>query len=437
VKVATKPAKGKWYEDRQIQSALIGAGVLLFVSVVGWLIFIRTNNAIDDSSETTTIPTEAETNAVSSDPIRTPMGRTPLYARTRRKVDELEHMLINDKLMPWRLLATGKPIEVTDYYGKTLHFEGIMFSGSPRTVFWGSFIEPFIENGIVEVLDATAEDCRANNLEPKPYLEEVASLLESMIRTVYGYMAETDQRLLGKSRQERKDVSDKIAKMNQLLKEHTAAVLLLFSESVELEERDADVDRRRPPPILREAEASIAPEETTVEANQTENRRIYEPGAALLEIFKSDSIENIPALPITRTYWDRDLVCTGNYVLPARIQDIGIGTTYVAKFSFYYEAKQPGVYGFTLIRSSIDSKYKLVVSGVAVVVMKERERVATSTAQGVCNLQRGFHRVEFLFLSRASKSRYGNNAGFQVKILPVGVFDAVPITKSMMLLIKE
>jgi len=291
VKVATKPAKEKWYKDRQIQAALIGAAVLMFVSAVGWLIFLNTNNETDDASETTKIPTEAETNAVSSDPIRTAMGRTSLYARTRRRVDELEHMLINEKLMPWRLLPTGRPIEVTDYYGKTLHFEGVMFSGSIRLVFWSNFIEPFIENGIVEVLDATAEDCRNNNLEPKPYFEEAASLLDAMIRMVYHFMAETDQRLLGRDRQQRKDVSYEIAKMSQLLKEHTEAALLLFSESegsttrsrailsgsetsIEPEEKEADVNRSGLPPIFKIPEGSIAPEEAKAEVNQPEPKPI-------------------------------------------------------------------------------------------------------------------------------------------------------------------
>jgi hypothetical protein len=162
------------------------------------------------------------------------MGRTPMYARTRKKVDELEHMLIDDKITPWRLLPTGKPIEITDYYGKTLHLEGVAFSGSVRTGFWGNFIEPFIENGIIEVLDATAEECRSNNLEPKPYLEEAARLLAFMISKVYEYMAETEKRLLGMSHQERRDVSDKISKMNQILEEHKKAALLLFSESNQL-----------------------------------------------------------------------------------------------------------------------------------------------------------------------------------------------------------
>jgi hypothetical protein len=71
-------------------------------------------------------------------------------------------------------------------------------------------------------------------LEPKPYLEEAARLLAFMISKVYEYMAETEKRLLGMSHQERRDVSDKISKMNQILEEHKKAALLLFSESNQL-----------------------------------------------------------------------------------------------------------------------------------------------------------------------------------------------------------
>jgi hypothetical protein len=204
----------KWYQSRAIQGSLIGAVALILVSVAGWFVTLYINKSNGNSSARAKDSVEVETIAPSPPPITSASGWTPLYARTKKRVDELEHMLITEKLMPWGLMQTGKPIEVTDYYGKTLHFEGIMFSGSPRSIFWGKFIEPFIENGIVEVLDAVAVDCRTNNLEPKPYLEEAAVLLDAMIRKVYDCMAETDQSLLGVDFQKRRNVSDKIEKMS-------------------------------------------------------------------------------------------------------------------------------------------------------------------------------------------------------------------------------
>jgi hypothetical protein len=279
----------KWYQNRTIQAALIGAGVLLFVSVVGWLIILYSNRSKGETVVNSRVPTEVELGVDSGLPGTTFEGRTPLYARTRKRVDDLEHTLINEKLMPWRLMQTGKPIEVTDYYGKTLHFEGIMFSGSPRLIFWGNFIEPFIENGIVEVLDAVAEDCRTNNLESKPYLEEAAVLLDTMIIKVYQFMAETDQRLLGVGIQERMDVSDKIKKMSQLLKDHKKAALILFSKSERLdtkpksilnngntsikpEEKEADVNRPELSPIIRIRERTIAPEEKDGKVDQIKKK---------------------------------------------------------------------------------------------------------------------------------------------------------------------
>jgi hypothetical protein len=287
--VAVENDVEKWYQNRTIQAALISAGVLLFISVIGWLIILYNNRSNGKTIVNSRVPTEVELSVDSGLPRTTFDGWTSLYARTKKRVDDLEHMLINEKLMPWSLMQSGKPIEITDYYGKTLHFEGIMFSGSPRSIFWGNFIEPFIENGIVEVLDAVAADCRTNDVEPKPYLEEAAVLLDALIRKVYDFMAETDQRLLGVDIQKRRNVSDKIEKMSQLLKDHTTAALLLFSESekpdtkpksifnsdrkaIKPEEKEADVNRPELAPIIRIRERTIAPEEEDGKVNQVKKK---------------------------------------------------------------------------------------------------------------------------------------------------------------------
>ena len=59
-KVFPKGNAEKWYQNRTIQAALIGAGVLLLVSIVGWLIILYVNKSDGRSDVGTTISNEPE-----------------------------------------------------------------------------------------------------------------------------------------------------------------------------------------------------------------------------------------------------------------------------------------------------------------------------------------------------------------------------------------
>ena len=189
-------------------------------------------------------------------------------------------------------------------------------------------------------------------------------------------------------------------------------------------------------------EVESGSEQKTFEGEQT-GKSVYEPGAALLEIFKIDPDKQvIPDLPIIRTYWKNHLAFSHqNCLLPERASEIGSGSNYVAKFSFYYEAKQSGKYGFTIVdnrsvrfirrsQGETENNMKLTIGSIDVVKVLLNE----ASSQGVCNLKKGFHRIEFWFFDKVEGSY---TRGFQVKVLAPGVFDAVQITKDIMLLKKE
>lgn len=172
-----------------------------------------------------------------------------------------------------------------------------------------------------------------------------------------------------------------------------------------------------------------------LEEEKQEAKSIYEPGAALLEIFRFDlkTGEHLD-LPIIRTYWKRDLSYSGEFVVPDRRSELG-NSPYVAKFSFYYEAIQSGRYGFTVVHNR-QNGCGIKIGGVEIVSSLPNE----TSAQGVCNLEKGFHRFEFGLGSGLPSFVYAtpvHNASFQVKVLIPGAFDAVPLTKDMMLLKKE
>jgi hypothetical protein len=170
-------------------------------------------------------------------------------------------------------------------------------------------------------------------------------------------------------------------------------------------------------------------EQKSFEGEQ-KGKNVFVPGAALLEIFKADSIETVPKLPVIRKYWERDLAYDGDFLIPDRESEIGRVSHYVAKFSFYYEAKQPGKYGFTIIHDRMNSCV-LTIGGIQIANAAGEE-----VGQGVCTLEKGFHRVEF-WLSSVTRYAYHKPASFQVKSLAPDSFDGVLITKDMMLLKKE
>jgi len=186
-------------------------------------------------------------------------------------------------------------------------------------------------------------------------------------------------------------------------------------------------------------------EQKPLEEEKQEAKSVYESGVALLEIYKIDpDKKEIPELPVIRTYWKRDLAHGGGFLVPDRVSEIGKDSPYLAKFSFYYEAEQSGRYGFTVVNKRDFSYtdfafgekgitfFKLTIGSVDVV------QVSTEPAgQGVCNLKKGFHRVEFWLSAYAKERGHSAYAGFDVKVLAPGAFDAIPITKDMMLLKKQ
>jgi hypothetical protein len=188
-------------------------------------------------------------------------------------------------------------------------------------------------------------------------------------------------------------------------------------------------------------------------AQEEQGETIYEPGAALLEIFKTDSIDKVSDLvPVIRTLWKRDLACIwsgelweqgenpwnvsrdyGTFLVPERYAEIGLLNPYIARFSFYYEAKQSGKYGFNIWHGR--NACRLIVESSIIAEdssIPDDSSNYQSTTQGVCKLEKGFHRVEFWLISRLNA--YRNNPYFAITVLTPDGFDAVPITKDMLLM---
>ncbi len=181
------------------------------------------------------------------------------------------------------------------------------------------------------------------------------------------------------------------------------------------------------------ARAAVAPAQEKVKAEQKspatqrpDGPVKYTRGIALLEIFKGNSLSQLPDVPVIRTYWKQGLAYRG-FPLPGRVDEVG--NQYVARFTFFYEAKQSGKYSFTGVSHGIDG-FILRVGGVDVLKSSSGIGVfgGSGVTQGICDLEKGFHRVEFWAIDNAYYE------GFEIKVLPAGEFDTVPFTQDMMLL---
>jgi len=182
---------------------------------------------------------------------------------------------------------------------------------------------------------------------------------------------------------------------------------------------------RRPPPV----EVKPEPARTVRIPPDVQAGARLEAGGALLELFKADSIDRLPEAPLTRKLWYADLACSDAFVLPGQEEIIGVRQKYVARYSFVFRAEKAGKYSFTLIPGR--NECKLAVGGRDVT-----QAGRGATAQGVCELQKGYYSVRLLVASSVPErywSSRGSYARFEVKLLAPGAMEAVRIGKDMML----
>ena len=164
-----------------------------------------------------------------------PGERTALYPISQERVKELDR-IISDKLMKWRMFHAKWKLHVTDFYRKEINYEGVKYEGSPQLVFWSNFTEPFLENCITDILNKTYRECQNRNLNPDEYLKEASDLLKALTRKVFKEMSRVDQVLRGNGYPDSvkpREVTGKIAKMDQFINAHLKAIIHRGDENSE------------------------------------------------------------------------------------------------------------------------------------------------------------------------------------------------------------
>jgi hypothetical protein len=160
-------------------------------------------------------------------------NRTPLYSRTKSRVDKRAEYLIEKKIEPWLLISTGK-MKITRHDGSTFAPGEVVYSGSVVNVFWNRIIEPFLEEDIQEVFDEVGAECRDNDMDASIPLEEAAMLLQGMVWRIYNRMADVDQRLRTKiinEKPSRRNVQSECDRMVRFIDGQLEAAKALYSRN--------------------------------------------------------------------------------------------------------------------------------------------------------------------------------------------------------------
>lgn len=146
---------------------------------------------------------------------------TPLHRRTYKTVHDID-LKLTHMIHKWRFLKAGPPMRVQKYDGSEICYQGIAFSGSPVSVFWNDFIDPYLENYSITVLEQTSALAIECQFPLDETIEEAKLLLLVMVRRIYDEMAETDRILRGDGINfpDKKDVSGNIQFISEVVCEH-------------------------------------------------------------------------------------------------------------------------------------------------------------------------------------------------------------------------
>lgn len=163
---------------------------------------------------------------------------TPLYPTFEKRVNDAVKQLIRQQVTPWVFLTTGRPLNVSTFDGRQIHYEDVAFEGSPREVFWGRYIEPFLEDLTISEIAEAVSMARDRGVDGRLLLPELRMLLSTGYRKVYMRMADVDRRLLGKGCPDRvglKSIEPETHLMGQFLDERIRAELTMWKPKSNIE----------------------------------------------------------------------------------------------------------------------------------------------------------------------------------------------------------
>lgn len=158
---------------------------------------------------------------------------TIVFARLEKLVEAADSRLIQ-LVTKWAFLTAGPKFEIERFDGTKIIYQGIAFTGSPVEVFWRGFIEPYIEDESVKILEHAGQLATECEIPPESVVNEARCLLHVVVRRVYGKMSEVDRTLRGDGFNfpDRKDVTSHIAAMSAYIDSEAQIVALKASRNL-------------------------------------------------------------------------------------------------------------------------------------------------------------------------------------------------------------
>lgn len=156
---------------------------------------------------------------------------TPLYPTFRKRADDAVEQVIKQQVTPWSFLTAGPPFRVKTFDGRQIAYEGVGFEGSPSTVFWSRYIEPFLEDLCISEITAAVSMAKERGVDARLLLPEVQVLLSAGFRKVYAHMADVDRRLRGKGFPDKvglRSIDREVSAMTRFLDERVRAELAMW-----------------------------------------------------------------------------------------------------------------------------------------------------------------------------------------------------------------
>lgn len=164
---------------------------------------------------------------------------TPLYPTFRKRIEDATERIIRDQVTPWAFLTAGPPFKVKQFSGREISYQGIDFEGSPRTIFWGRYIDPFLETLAIEEIDFAISSAKERRVDATLLLPEVQGLLVAAAQKIFGAMAEIDRRLRGKGYPESvplRSVEGEVSQLRAFIDERVRCELAMWKPKSALEE---------------------------------------------------------------------------------------------------------------------------------------------------------------------------------------------------------
>jgi hypothetical protein len=163
---------------------------------------------------------------------------TSLFPAFKKRVTDAVERVLKRQVFPWSLFNSGHPFRIKTHEGKEIAYEGVGFEGSPRQVFWGRYIEPFLGELCVAEISAAVAMAKERNVDGRLLLQELQTLLSAGFHRVYEHMADIDRRLRGKgfpNSVEQAPVERPLKSMNEFLESHIRAELEMWRPTSPLE----------------------------------------------------------------------------------------------------------------------------------------------------------------------------------------------------------